>query len=94
MARPKKSVQEKVQKEFPEFTATVDGLSVADLEGKLASYAKNQNEIEASQEADEELQNTKALLKELNGPYNDSKKAVKLKMKYIIALIKEKGGNA
>lgn len=94
MARPKKSIQEKVQKEYPEFVSTVDGASVADLEQKLSTYAKYQVDNENAQENDEELENAKALVKELSGPYNDTKKALKLKMKYIIALITEKGGNA
>jgi hypothetical protein len=41
---------------------------------------------------DEELEKTAALLKELKAPYNETKKAIKLKMRYIVQLIGEKGG--
>lgn len=94
MARQSKSVQEQVQKNYPEFTATVDGLSVQDLEGKLSTYAKEADKVDEAKKADEELTRTKALVAELSGPYSDTKKAIGLKMKYIISLIKEKGGDA
>lgn len=94
MPREKKSVVETVQEKYPEFTPTVDGLSVADLEGKLSSYAKEAEKVKVAKEEDEELNQTRALAAELAGPYNDATKAIKLKMSYIIALIKDKGGDA
>lgn len=94
MPRPKKSVQEKVQKKYPEFVSAVDGLSVADLESKLAMYAKESENVDQAQENDEEIEKTNALLSELKGPYLDARKAIKLKMRYVISLIKEKGGDA
>lgn len=94
MAREKKSVVEIVQKQYPEFTPTVDGLSVSELETKLSTYAKEAEKVKTAKEEDEELTQTKALASELAGPYNDATKAIKLKMSYIIALIKDKGGDA
>lgn len=94
MARPKKSIAEKVQAEFPEFAASVDGAGVAELESKLSTYAKQQEEVEIAMEDDTALEDSKALTSELSGPYRDAKKAIKMKMKYIIALIKDRGGNA
>lgn len=93
MARPKKNIQEKVQKEYPDFVTTVDGLSVADLESKLANYAKEQQKVDEAQENDEDLERAKAEVSELAGPYRDARKALKLKMRYIVELIKDKGGN-
>ena len=90
----KKTVQEQVQKDYPEFVSTVDGLSVQDLEGKLSSYAKEADKVRVAREEDEELTRTKALATELSGPYKDALKAIALKTKYIIELIKEKGGDA
>ena len=94
MAKKTVTVQEKVQKDYPEFVSTVDGLSVQDLEGKLSSYAKEADKVLVARKEDEELTKTKALTKELSGPYSDALKAIALKTKYIIELIKEKGGDA
>jgi len=92
MARPKKSIQEQVEKLYPDFIEATAGLSVEDLELKLSTYAKSQEEIIVSQEEDTKLSDTKELLKELNAPYGDAKKAIRLKMRFIIAAIKDAGG--
>lgn len=92
MAKSKVDIKEKVQKEFPEFTAEVDGLSVSDLEKRLSTYAKQAEEIEDAKDADEGLADAKDRVAELSGPYKDAKKAVRAKSKYLIALIKDKGG--
>lgn len=94
MARPKKSIEEKVQAEFPEFAASIASSGVTELESKLSTYAKQQDEVELAMEADTALEDSKALTSELSAPYRDAKKAIKMKMKYIIALIKDRGGNA
>jgi hypothetical protein len=81
-----------VQIHHPEFADEVSGLSVADLESRLASLAKHAEEISVAKEESEALKDARARLAELSGPFNDGLKAVKLKTKYIIGLIKEKGG--
>lgn len=92
MARPKEDIKTKVQKEFPDFTEVVDGLSIEQLEKRLSSYAKEGEAVETARENDEALQDAKDLVAELSGPYKDAKKAIRLKTKYIISLIEEKGG--
>lgn len=94
MAKAKKSVAEKVEKEFPEFVGAVAGLNVAELEGKLSTYAKEAERVEDAKDADEEFANAKALASELGGPYRDAKKAIRLKSRYLISLIRDKGGDA
>jgi hypothetical protein len=94
MSKPKKNVKDVVQKEYPEFAATVDGLSVADLEKKLSTYAKEQEKVIEAQERDVGLEDAKAKVSELSGPYNDAKKAIRIKMRYLIAIIRDKGGDA
>ncbi len=89
----KKSVQETVQKKYPDFVEVVDGLGVPELEARLLTYAKEREKVEEAKEADEELAKTAELLKELKGPYSDATKAINLKSRYLISLIKEKGGN-
>jgi hypothetical protein len=94
MPKPKKSIQERVQKELPEFVEVVAGLSVAELEQRLATEAKNAERIEEQKENDEGLEEAKAQVAELSAPYRDAKKVVRLKSRYLISLIKEKGGDA
>lgn len=89
----KLDVVKKVQKEMPEFTAVVDGLSVDELEKRLSQYAKEAEAIDDAKQGDEALQAAKEQVKEYSAPYNEGKKAIKLKMKYIIGLIGDKGGS-
>lgn len=91
MARTKKSVQEKVQAEFPEFANELGGASVDQLNTRLANLAKALEESESAKEADEELERAQALVGELGAPYKDVKKAVRLKTKYVISLLRDKG---
>jgi len=90
--RQKKTVSERVQKELPEFADTVAGLSVDELHGRLAELAKASEAVEEQKEQDEALETAKETQKELMSPYRDAKKAIRLKSRYIISLIKEKGG--
>jgi hypothetical protein len=93
MARQKKNVRETVEELYPDFTSEVGALTVDSLEKRLSSYAKRAEEIEEAKEGDEELERTRELLTELGAPYKDGKKEVRLKSRYIISLIKDRGGN-
>jgi len=92
MARPKKSFTEKVQKELPEFASEVATLSVDNLNARLAVLAKANEENEQNQENDEDLETARAEASELAAPYKEAKKHLRLKTRYIVSLINEKGG--
>lgn len=92
MAKPKLSLKEKVQKEMPEFADEVGALSVQDLNNRLANLAKANEENEQKKEDDEELETARETASELAAPYKDATKALRLKSRYIIATIKDKGG--
>ncbi len=92
MARPKKSLQQKVQEKMPEFASEVAALSVQDLNNRLAALAKAAEWNETKKEEDEELSAAQAEAAELSAPYRDAKKELRTKSKYVIALIQEKGG--
>lgn len=94
MARAKKSNKEKVQKDYPEFVEEVQGLQVAELEKKIATYAKEQEKAVKFKEEDEELKRVSELKAELEGPHKDIAKALKLKIRFLCELVKEKGGDA
>lgn len=87
----KKSVKEQVQDKYKDFASEVEGLSAAALKARVVVYQQQLAESEAHKEANESLSRARAEVTELAGPYNDVKKAVKLKTKYLLDLISEKG---
>jgi hypothetical protein len=90
MSRPKVNLTEKVQKELPEFVSEVASLSVEQLDARLAQLAKDADAVEQAKEADEALEQARERAAELNAPYVDSRKALRLKSRYIVELLKEK----
>ena len=93
MARQKKTIQEVIQSEFPEFVDETNGLTVDELNRRLATLAKNLEESETAKEQDRDLEDAKSTVSELSAPYRDAKKALRTKSKYIISLLKEKGAD-
>ena len=87
-----KSLTETVQSEYPEFADEVLALNVEQLEKRIANYQKELADSEEHKANNEVLKSVKAQYDELKGPYEDVKKAVKLKTKYLVSLIREKGG--
>lgn len=92
MAKAKKSLEEKMQEEQPEFAGEVAGLSVDQLNGRLAEQAKAAEWNEQAKEDDEDLAEKQAAASEAGAPYRDAKKAIRLRSRYLIKLIQEKGG--
>lgn len=84
------AVKTKAQKEFPEFTDSVDSLKLQDLETNMLTLAKYREETELAKQKDEALAKAKEEVKELQAPYNDALKALKIKMAYLGVLIQEK----
>lgn len=90
--RKEKTLREIVDDKYEGFVDEVDRLSIPELEMRISRYQKSLQESEEHRENNEVLNKLKDEVSTLSGPYNDVKKAVKLKTKYIIELIKEKGG--
>lgn len=88
------NVKNKVEKNYPEFVNEVASMPLPSLEKRLSTYAKENEKVQTALEENEKINDTKELLSELKGPFTDAKKAIRLKTKYIIELIKEKGGEA
>jgi hypothetical protein len=84
-------LEKKLQDKQPTFLEEVAGLSGKQLEDRLLGLAKGRQEILASQEQDETLQQAKDTVKELAAPYRESLSLTDLKMRYVAELIKEKG---
>jgi hypothetical protein len=92
MAKTKKSLEERMKEEQPEFAGEVAGLSVDQLNARLAEQAKAAEWNQQAKEDDEELAEKKEAASEAAAPYRDAAKAIRLKSRYLIKLIKEKGG--
>lgn len=75
-----------------EFKEEVDALSIASLEARITRMQKDLDESEEHKKNNSALQKVSSEKSELEGPYKDVKKSVQVKTKYIIELIKEKGG--
>lgn len=75
-----------------EFMEEVMGLTVAQLEARITTYQKELDESEEHKKNNEALKEAKGEVAVIEGPYKDVKKAVQVKTKYLIELIKEKGG--
>ena len=84
---------QKVEKELPEFTAEVAGLDVQAIKNRIANYAKELEDSEQHKENNQELADAQAEVTTLAGPYKDVRKAVRMKTRYLLGLMKEKGGN-
>lgn len=87
------AIKTKVQTDYPEFTDGVDSLPVDKLEENMLKYAKYREETEMAKKKDEALEKAKNEVKELQAPYNETLKALKLKMAYLGLLIQEKKGD-
>jgi hypothetical protein len=88
----REKLEDKLDKIDPRFRHEAVKLSVADLETKVNEYAKANEANDELQENDEELAGARAHATELARPYKEDRTAYKLKSKYAILLIKEKGG--
>lgn len=86
------ALKTKVQTDYPEFTDSVDSLPVDKLEENMLRYAKYREETEMAKKKDEGLEKAKNEVKELQAPYNETLKALKLKMAYLMLLIEDKKG--
>jgi len=84
------ALKTKTQKEHPDFTDSVDSLSVSELEANMLRLAKYREETDLAKQKDPHLEKARAEVKELQAPYNDAMKALKLKMAYLGILISEK----
>lgn len=84
------ALKKKMQKEEPTFTDSVDGLPAADIKANILIYAKHQHDSELALALDEEIQQASEDLKQLKGPYTDTIKKLKAKIKYLHLILEDK----
>jgi hypothetical protein len=89
-----KTLQEKVDSKYPQYSGEVMGLSVPQLDQRIAELQKTLEDAAQFQDEKngEALKSLSAQLKDLKADYGDVNKAVKLKTKYLVSLVREKGG--
>jgi hypothetical protein len=77
-------------KEYPRFVSEVASLSVEDLKARIVQLQQALEESEEQKESDNDLRDAKHVVLELSEPYKEVKKAVKVKTKHIIDLLKKR----
>lgn len=87
----KKDIRTQAEEDYPEFVEEVNNATSEQLTERLAQLAKSREEIQDSKEADDALAEAKSTASELAAPYRDAQKAVRLKSRFIIATLKERG---
>lgn len=90
----KKTFREVVEEQHQDWVSSVQSLTTDQLDKRLLDLAKYEQELHAFKESDEKLAQAQDLAKELNAPHKENMKANKLKQKYLVMLIKDKGGMA
>lgn len=88
--------EQKMEKEFPEFTDSVNTMNLQKMELELARYTKELQDSEEAKKAAKELETVKTHLYELEkvfGPFKDFKRDVNKKIKYLIKVSRSKGGS-
>lgn len=91
--KKEKTFAEKMQGTDPEFCDDVQGLNVAQLEARLSLYAKESQKNDEAKAIDKDLKLAKDQAREFGAPYRETAKALRMKNKYIVQLIRDKGGN-
>lgn len=92
--RGPKTLMEKVDEKYPQYSQEVVGLSVPQLDQRIAELQKTLDDAAQFQEEKngEAMKTLAAQLKDLRADYGDVKKAVALKTKLLVSLVREKGG--
>lgn len=87
--RPKKDPFEAVPSEYKDETA---GLSVEELNLKLAEVAKNEMENKQAYKEDQQILELKEQLKDASAQYREATEANTAKMLWLKRLVEDKGG--
>lgn len=93
MQSQKKSIEQVIKESHPEFMEEVVGLSIEHLNARLAQLAKDTEATEDAKDADEALLEAQQVATSMAAPYREIKKAIRLKSKFLVKLVNEKGGS-
>lgn len=85
------AIKKKCEKDFPEFAEMCANADSDSLQKQLARLANYKEETELALKKDEDVERAKETLGELKAPYQDSIKALKVKISYLHVVLTEKG---
>jgi FtsZ-interacting cell division protein ZipA len=86
-----KTLQDKIREIDPNF---VDEVSVAtddELKSKITTLTSQKIEVEEAQKNDPDIADVKEKLKQLKSTYTEPLKAYKLKIQFLVQLLKDRG---
>jgi len=75
----------------PEWKDAVEAMSVDNLKNEMVSVSSNEHENQKNKEEDQDLASKKELYKEAGAGYKEASKANKLKIKYVLRHLSDKG---
>jgi hypothetical protein len=90
--KSRKNFKQMVEEEHSSWVDTLLGKSVKEMEDHLVTLAKHRQEIIEDRNNRDDIKQLQEELKELKAPFRDALKANDAKQKYLVELIKEKGG--
>lgn len=88
------TILEKIDVAYPEYAGEVLGENILQLEKRIADLQKGlQDAADFKEEKNgEAIKSLKEQLKDLNADYTEVRNAVVLKTKFLVSLVREKGG--
>lgn len=90
----KKSLKEKIESDFQDWADMVKAMSISELDSTILRFAKYREEIEESFKNNPKLKEVRDLKSDLEAPFKENLKHNKMKTKYLIMLLNEKGGDS
>ena len=91
LKNPAYELKKKVQKKHPEFTDSVDGLSIEDLKKNIITLSTYREQTLQFLESSDEIKSAKEQVKELTAGPNETLRALKEKISYVHALLEDRG---
>lgn len=89
--RQKKSIEEQIKEMDGSFVDEVLSMDADALAKRLVGLVKNQQEIQKAKTDDDDLKRAAEVKKGLEETYSLPLKAIKLKLSFLVQLLKEKG---
>lgn len=86
-----KPIEQKIKEDHPEFFDACQTLTESDIDARLAQMAKDSEAVSEAAANDKELKETKDKASYLGAPYREAKNVLKLKLRYLVKLLKDRG---
>ena len=84
--------EKKLKKVLPAgFADSIESASTESLKSTVSQVALQINEVETARDSNEEIQKLREQLELIRGPFSDTLKVLKAKIKYIALVLEERG---